>query len=66
MFGSVTHSEPGTLYRDGVEYGPVAHVWLTLQSDNATYRAATDAKGRYELTGVPPATYELIIEPPPS
>ena len=64
VFGSVTHREPGTMYRDGIEYGPIAHVWLTLKTDTATYRASTDAKGRYELTGVPLGTYELTIEPP--
>lgn len=64
VYGSVTHREPGTMYRDGIEYGPLAQVWLTLQNDAATYRAATDLKGRYELTGVAPGTYELTIEPP--
>ena len=64
VFGSVTHREPGTMYRDGVEYGPVAQVWLTLHNDTATYRAATDVQGRYELTGVPAGTYDLTIEPP--
>ena len=65
VFGSITHSEPGTPTRDGRQYGPVSNVRLTLRSDTATYQAATDAKGRYELTGVPPATYQLIVEPPP-
>jgi hypothetical protein len=64
VFGSVAHREPGTMYRDGNQYGPVAHVWLTLKSDTATFRASTDVNGRYELTGVPLATYELTIEPP--
>jgi hypothetical protein len=65
VFGSITHREPGTMYRDGYEYGPLAHVGLTLQNDTATYRAATDVKGRYELTGLPLGTYDLLIEPPP-
>jgi hypothetical protein len=64
VFGSVTQREPGTIYRDGTEYGPVGYVWLTLKNDTATYRALTDSKGRYELTGVPLATYDLTIEPP--
>jgi hypothetical protein len=64
VYGSVTHREPGTMYRDGIEHGPLAQVWLTLENDTATYRAATDLKGRYELTGVAPGTYDLTIEPP--
>ncbi len=64
VFGSVTHSEPGTMYRDGIEYGPVPYVWLSLTNDTASYRAATDAKGRYAFTPLPPATYDLTIELP--
>lgn len=65
VFGSITHAEPGTPTRDGRQYGQVAKVRLTLRSDTATYQTATDTKGRYELTGVPPATYQLTVEPPP-
>lgn len=64
VFGRVVHNEPGTMFRGGQTHGPIAHVWLTLQSGSATYRAATDADGRYEFSDVPPATYELKIEPP--
>ena len=65
MFGRVTHKEPGTSFRGAQEHGPVAHVWLTLQSAASSYRAATDPDGRYEFSGLPPATYVLKIEPPP-
>jgi len=65
VFGSITHREPGTPTSDGRHYGPVANVRLTLRNDTASYQAATDATGRYELTGVPPASYQLTIEPPP-
>ena len=65
VFGSIRHTEPGTPTRDGRNYGPVANVRLTLRSDAATFHATTDAKGRYELVGMPPATYQLTVEPPP-
>jgi hypothetical protein len=65
VFGSITHTEPGTMYREGPNYGAVANVRLALRSDSATYNATTDANGRYELTGMPPAAYQLGVTPPP-
>jgi hypothetical protein len=65
VFGSVTHSEPGTMYRDGRDYGPVPKVRLTLRSDTASYQAVTDARGAYEIGHLPVATYQLSVEPPP-
>ncbi len=65
VFGTITHTEPGTIRNDGRQHGPVANVRVTLRNDTAAYQAATDAKGRYELAGMPPATYQLSVEPTP-
>jgi hypothetical protein len=64
VFGTITHREPGTIRRDGQEYGPVGQVRLMLRNEKATLYAQTDAHGRYEFTGMPPDTYQLTIEPP--
>jgi hypothetical protein len=65
VYGTITHSEPGTPTRGALDYGPVPDVRLTLRNDTASYHAVTDAQGRYELSNLPPATYQLNIEPPP-
>lgn len=65
VFGSITHREPGTIRRDGRDYGPVAGAQLTLRSDAANFQTQTDARGRYEFSGVQPGTYQLAIQAPP-
>jgi hypothetical protein len=64
VFGTITHREPGTMYRDDRDYGPVPKVRLTLQTGTTSYQSVTDAQGRYEIGNLPLGTYQLDVEPP--
>jgi hypothetical protein len=65
VFGSITHMEPNLARRATRHYGPVANVRVTLRSPTAARTATTDAAGRYDLPGLAPAIYQLMVEPPP-
>lgn len=65
VFGTITHTEPGTMRRDPQHHGAVANVRVSLRNEGGSYETATDAAGVYEFADLPPATYQLTIEPPP-
>ena len=64
VFGTITHSEFNLVRRDMQRYGPLGDVRLTLRNGSTTYQASSNAQGRYEFTGIPPASYDLAVELP--
>ena len=64
--GTITHWENDFATREPRRYPPVADVHVQLRGTGVTREARTDENGHYEMTGVRPGKYEVVVFPPPA
>lgn len=60
--GQVILRSPSRPYEEG--WPPVKDVKIIFKGPNKEFELKTDAEGKYSVSGLPPGTYKLRIEPP--
>ncbi|MCO6511242.1 MAG: hypothetical protein J5I65_10670 [Aridibacter famidurans] len=43
---------------------PMEGVKILARSGSSTFKAVSDAEGRFRIVGIPPGTYSIIVDPP--
>ena len=62
IFGEVIFRSPSRPYEQG--FPPVKDAKILFKGPDKQFERKTDAEGKYSISGLPPGTYKVKIEPP--
>ena len=62
IFGEVKRLDRNSQYEERLK--PIAGVRIAIEGPSKAVEATTDRKGQYRVSGLPPDTYKIRVEPP--